>query len=324
MNAKEYYYYLHQAQKKQEDTLAHYGTKGQKWGIRNWQNYDGTFNQAGKERYFGTKNQRVFDGKESPDYTTEKGMDPLAAGLIALLAPYAVVGVAAGVSTAAGAVHDGRVSKRIRKYEENLLTEEVDKKTGLRIKNDPDSSYKSEAKAMANDMLKVNMEYDYVGISQRNWTRRDGCTNNCMLCTTAMDLRRRGYDVRAGKVEHGFNENELKKWYKNPKIKYNTWSDMEKFLKNEPEGSYGNFMVTWKNAYGAGHSMFYRIENGQPKIYCAQSDKVFTMKDLAGRVEKFNEKSTCVARTDNLEPNYDYLKKNKLIRYEPEYLDTDN
>ena len=33
--------------------LKHYGTKGQKWGIRKWQNYDGTFNEAGKERYFG-------------------------------------------------------------------------------------------------------------------------------------------------------------------------------------------------------------------------------------------------------------------------------
>ena len=33
--------------------LKHYGTKGQKWGVRKWQNYDGTFNEAGKERYFG-------------------------------------------------------------------------------------------------------------------------------------------------------------------------------------------------------------------------------------------------------------------------------
>lgn len=33
--------------------LYHYGTKGQKWGERHWQNDDGTFNAAGKERYFG-------------------------------------------------------------------------------------------------------------------------------------------------------------------------------------------------------------------------------------------------------------------------------
>lgn len=33
--------------------LMHYGIKGQKWGIRRFQNEDGTFNEAGKQRYFG-------------------------------------------------------------------------------------------------------------------------------------------------------------------------------------------------------------------------------------------------------------------------------
>ncbi len=35
------------------NTLAHHGVKGQKWGVRHWQNEDGTFNEAGKKRYFG-------------------------------------------------------------------------------------------------------------------------------------------------------------------------------------------------------------------------------------------------------------------------------
>ena len=53
--------------------LKHYGLKGMKWGERRWQNYDGTFNEAGKERYFkdGTgenykklkPEQRLFDKK---------------------------------------------------------------------------------------------------------------------------------------------------------------------------------------------------------------------------------------------------------------------
>lgn len=33
--------------------LYHHGILGQKWGVRRWQNSDGTFNAAGKERYFG-------------------------------------------------------------------------------------------------------------------------------------------------------------------------------------------------------------------------------------------------------------------------------
>ena len=39
---------------KKNDELKHYGTIGQKWGVRHWQNADGTFNAAGKERYFGS------------------------------------------------------------------------------------------------------------------------------------------------------------------------------------------------------------------------------------------------------------------------------
>lgn len=36
-----------------EEDLMHYGLKGMKWGVRRWQNSDGSFNEAGKKRYFG-------------------------------------------------------------------------------------------------------------------------------------------------------------------------------------------------------------------------------------------------------------------------------
>ena len=34
-----------------EDFLMHYGAKGQKWGVRRWQNYDGSLTSAGRQRY---------------------------------------------------------------------------------------------------------------------------------------------------------------------------------------------------------------------------------------------------------------------------------
>ena len=48
------------------NSLSHYGTKGQRWGVRHWQNADGTFNQAGKERYFGKKSE-TFGSKKTPE-----------------------------------------------------------------------------------------------------------------------------------------------------------------------------------------------------------------------------------------------------------------
>lgn len=45
-----------------KDILKHYGTPGQKWGERNWQNPDGSYNDAGFERYYGKprEEKKVF------------------------------------------------------------------------------------------------------------------------------------------------------------------------------------------------------------------------------------------------------------------------
>lgn len=42
---------------KTESDLVHYGILGQKWGIRRFQNYDGTYTQRGLKRYNATKEQ---------------------------------------------------------------------------------------------------------------------------------------------------------------------------------------------------------------------------------------------------------------------------
>lgn len=41
--------------------LAHYGIKGQKWGVRRYQNSDGTLTAAGKKRYGGHEDDMTFE-----------------------------------------------------------------------------------------------------------------------------------------------------------------------------------------------------------------------------------------------------------------------
>ena len=36
-----------------ENDITHFGIKGQKWGVRRWQEKDGDYNEAGLKRYFG-------------------------------------------------------------------------------------------------------------------------------------------------------------------------------------------------------------------------------------------------------------------------------
>ena len=304
MLAKDYYAYLAEAKQK-KNTLQHYGIAGQKWGIRRWQYEDGKFNEEGKIRYFGKKSGDS-NGDGPKDYETGKinyEMDPVLAMYAITLGVY-VAG--AGVAVGASAIHDASISHKIKKYEKHKATEETDPKTGLKLKDPADTTTKE-------DMVDVNMEHRYWMFHGND---RVGRTENCMLCTTALDLKRRGYDVKAGKSTEGFNEDELKKWYKKPKIEKDNLGEIIKKLKNEPEGSYGNFMCIWK--MGGGHSMFYRIENGKIAIYDAQSGKYYkdiTKSDLYsmmwGGSNEYN--GTCYVRTDNLEINTKYLKEKEYV-----------
>lgn len=294
----EYYANLEMARRKQEE-LFHHGIIGQKWGVRRFQEKDGSYTQAGRERYgYGPARENKGDK----------------VGIIIPVTP----GIAAGImATAAGinlvgftydAIHNAKVSHDIKKWEAHRQTEKTDPETGLKLKDNSDAS-------VEDDMKMVNREYGYGTFARGMWDytvkKAQGSTENCMLCTTALDLKRRGYDVKAGKAPDGYYASDLKKWYKEgrdvTKAKFNSLIDQ---LNKEPEGSYGNIMVYWDT--GGGHSMFYRIENGKPVIYDAQSNKKQSISTISRHIN-YRTDGHCFLRTDDLTPDYKYLKEKGLI-----------
>lgn len=55
------------------DYLEHHGIKGQKWGLRRYQNPDGSYTEEGKKRYLSDGGEKTEKGKkrEARDYTRE-------------------------------------------------------------------------------------------------------------------------------------------------------------------------------------------------------------------------------------------------------------
>lgn len=151
--------------------------------------------------------------------------------------------------------------------------------------------------------------------------------NNCAVCTICMDLRERGYDVTApqygtySKDEDGnspYGSTDWKRKIYGDSIEAisgyafqgKTYEDFIKDISSEPEGSYGYMGVSWKT--GGQHAVFYKIENGKAVIYdgqtCQRNDN---LKAYLTRCLDFY-----YTRTDNLEVDLDYLKRNGYIVYD--------
>lgn len=59
-----------------EKYLMHYGVKGMKWGVRRYQNYDGSLTTAGRNRIKQSSDKTVFDDlKSSYRITRKRGYD---------------------------------------------------------------------------------------------------------------------------------------------------------------------------------------------------------------------------------------------------------
>lgn len=296
MLQQEYYAKLELARQKRNEYLEHHGIIGQKWGVRRFQEKDGSYTQAGRERYgYGPAREPKSEDEKVGSTTAVAVL----AGLMGLETITAITG---------DAIHNAKVSHDIKNWEANRQLEKTDPKTGLKLKSNPNTTIKE-------DMKMVNREYGYglfaKGLYGIESDKTMGHTENCMLCSTAMDLKRRGYDVKAGSSADGYYAKDLTNWYKEKKAPtMGRFNNIVEQLNQQPEGSYGNFMVYWKE--GGGHSMFYHIEDGKAVLYDSQSNKKYSMNTIAKHVN-YATPGHCFLRTDNLTPDYEFLKKQNII-----------
>lgn len=131
--------------------------------------------------------------------------------------------------------------------------------------------------------------------------KNKGTVKNCGLCTAAMEMRARGYDVRARKKANGVTENEIKSWFNNTKIEHpkiermpkesrksfvnrsydNLCNQIEKF----GNGARGYVGVQYEKVR-SGHAMYWTVSDGRVNFYDGQNkksnvqvDKIFALAD---------------------------------------------
>ena len=117
-----------------------------------------------------------------------------------------------------------------------------------------------------------------------------GKINNCVLCSAAYEMRRRGYDVQARRSGHGFQVDKVyNEWFKKPNIirpditrnpnesrkQYvnRAYNDICNRMERYGDGARGTMVVVWDKTT-SGHAFSWEVTNGKVYFYDGQNKKI--------------------------------------------------
>lgn len=321
--------------------LQHYGILGMRWGIRRFQDKTGRLTAAGKKRYDDDPSNGAPEkassktSKEVGDSFIEKKL-----GIKLSDRQKTAIKVGAGIAAAALVAYGGYrlynsdVGKPIRdqvdaflnsftngsKIKRERLLEEEDR---LTLRNTGKLTEHAKADLSTRDydsklrFFKKAREYtpdeDLKAINEGMFQMTKGGSNNCGLCTTAYELRRRGYDVRANYAEQGRSVKTLSEFFKNADIqddaalanrtKSEWMAAIERRLLRQGDGARGNFGGQY--AMGGGHSIIYEVSKGKVIFRDGQTGK--TYESVREAIGNFVPGKSNYFRMDNLEINNDTI-----------------
>lgn len=298
--------------------LAHHGIKGMKWGVRRFRNKDGSLTKAGKERYWddssGRRKHIPHREKLVAKYRS-KGMSQKEAEAAAdkRISTEKKIAIGAGIAMATVAAY-----ATYKYVSSDKLDSNVNLDSQLMRKTFESTDFDT---AINDDLRRINRE----GWAGHLLLR--GREVNCTSCSMAYEMRRRGYDVVAGRrAFRGRTNEEMEQFFQGAKFQelasdwvdsktpppppdspnfsewwdnrylhpVDKWTYAEQELLRQGEGARGIINGWYKQ--GGGHSIAYEIHDGKVHFVDGQIGRQYKDAfDALGQMGSYN-----FLRTDTL------------------------
>ncbi len=326
-----------------KNELYHWGTKGQKWGIRNYQNKDGSYTSKGQAENGGHGRYSNNDNQSSDSTKNQNGEkkylksnisdflkneNTKKAIKIGVIVAASFAGAYALQYASANAIlksYDTPFAKFRFKQQFDLQKANIASLDDISKTTIFNNYFNEDHDVAVTKLLNRNNMFpdDFLDSMQehpliKDYYKNNGYdkelsysrTNNCMLATTSLVMRLKGYYTQAAEVglanKYGVGGSMVEEFFKNATIespKKSTINGLVKKLAESGEGTYGNLMLTWKT--GGGHSILYTVEKDGVHFIDGQLGKEWSAKELFSQAHII---LTQFARLDNCDPTDLVLK----------------